>query len=83
MSTLIEKTIQVPSTSGPIELDTVINVCSSVRAKTRPTLLLLHFWGGSKRTWRRVVEELKDECNVIAPSLRGWGRSSRPMDPQR
>ena len=47
-----------------------------------PTLLLLHFWGGSNQTFQPAISLLKDNYNIIVPSLRGWGQSSRPSDTQ-
>lgn len=39
-----------------------------------PTLVFLHYWGGSARTWERVVKRLPDR-GVLAFDFRGWGRS--------
>ena len=44
------------------------------RAGAGPTLVLLHYWGGSARTWDRVVDRLPGR-DVLALDLRGWGRS--------
>lgn len=49
---------------------------------TRPALLLLHFWGGSNRTYQPAVNLLADNYNIIAPSLRGWGQSTKPDNAQ-
>ena len=40
-----------------------------------PTLVFLHYWGGSARTWRPVIEELPSN-GILALDFRGWGRSS-------
>lgn len=65
----------------PITLHTLISVSASATNPSRPTLLLLHFWGGSNRTFSHLITELYNEYNIIAPSLRGWGQSSKPKDP--
>ncbi len=39
-----------------------------------PTLVFLHYWGGSSRTWQPVRERLAD-WDTIAIDHRGWGRS--------
>lgn len=40
-----------------------------------PTLVLLHYWGGSSRTWEPVVDRLAGR-DVLVPDFRGWGRSA-------
>lgn len=42
-----------------------------------PALLLLHFWGGTNRTFAALSAHLRPHMPLIVPSLRGWGRSSR------
>jgi len=44
------------------------------RAGTGPTLVLLHYWGGSARTWDLVVDRLPGR-DVLTVDFRGWGRS--------
>lgn len=44
------------------------------RPGTGPTLVLLHYWGGSARTWDPVVDLLPGR-DVVALDQRGWGRS--------
>jgi len=41
-------------------------------------LLYLHYWGGSARTWRPVIDALPDDCTHVAVDLRGWGDSPGP-----
>jgi pimeloyl-ACP methyl ester carboxylesterase len=48
-------------------------------ANDKPTLLLLHFSGGTSRMWDGVIPLLKDEYRIIAPDLRGHGKSDRPI----
>lgn len=44
-------------------------------------VLLLHGWPGFWYDWRRVIPLLRDECDLIAPDLRGFGRSEKPAGP--
>lgn len=39
-------------------------------------LVFLHYWGGSSRTWDKVVAALRDNYRCVAPDLPGWGQSS-------
>jgi pimeloyl-ACP methyl ester carboxylesterase len=42
-------------------------------------LLYLHYWGGSARTWRPVIDALPDDgYRHAAVDLRGWGESAKP-----
>jgi len=45
------------------------------RPGTGPTLVFLHYWGGSARTWDLVVDRLVDR-DVLTVDFRGWSRSS-------
>ncbi|MFJ8927425.1 alpha/beta fold hydrolase [Streptomyces sp. NPDC102364] len=45
------------------------------RAGTGPTLVFLHYWGGSARTWDLVVDRLAGR-DVLTVDFRGWSRSS-------
>lgn len=47
-----------------------------VRHGDRPTLVFLHYWGGSHRTWTPVIEGLDPGHGVVAYDQRGWGASS-------
>lgn len=42
-----------------------------------PALVFLHYWGGSSRTWRHVVEALQNDFRTIAIDQRGWGQSDK------
>jgi pimeloyl-ACP methyl ester carboxylesterase len=41
-----------------------------------PAFLFLHYWGGSARTWHRVVHALGNDAHAIALDQRGWGKST-------
>ncbi|MFI7339834.1 alpha/beta fold hydrolase [Streptomyces sp. NPDC050085] len=45
------------------------------RPGTGPTLVFLHYWGGSARTWDLVVDCLPGR-DVLTVDFRGWSRSS-------
>lgn len=44
--------------------------------KSHPTLIFLHYFGGSSRAWTEVVEELENDFHCVAPDLRGFGASN-------
>ncbi len=44
------------------------------RRGTGPTLVFLHYWGGSAHTWN-LVTDLLDGRDVLTVDFRGWGRS--------
>lgn len=44
------------------------------------SLVFLHYWGGSSRTWRHVTAKLADHFHTIAIDHRGWGYSDAPSD---
>ncbi len=48
------------------------------QAGTGPTLLLIHATGFHARCWDGVVAALPDDMHIVAPDLRGHGRSYRP-----
>ncbi|WP_069173548.1 alpha/beta fold hydrolase [Streptomyces griseus] len=50
------------------------------RTGTGPTLVFLHYWGGSARTWDLVVDRLPGR-DVLTIDFRGWSRSSRLPGP--
>lgn len=43
-----------------------------------PALVFLHYWGGSSRTWRHVVDALSPDYRTVAIDQRGWGKSAAP-----
>ncbi|MFG2682387.1 alpha/beta fold hydrolase [Streptomyces sp. NPDC048392] len=45
------------------------------RPGTGPTLVFLHYWGGSARTWDLVVDRVPGR-DVLTIDFRGWSRSS-------
>ena len=45
-----------------------------------PTIILLHGFPESHRTWRHQIPELAKHYFVLAPDQRGFARSSKPAD---
>lgn len=43
-------------------------------------LVFLHYWGGTARTWRAVIDVLPKDLRMIALDARGWGTSDQPED---
>lgn len=52
-----------------------------VRTGEGPPVLLLHGWPGFWYDWRRVIPRLRGAAEILAPDLRGFGRSSKPERP--
>ena len=48
------------------------------RGAGSPALVFLHYWGGSSRTWRHVVDRLMADFRTVMLDQRGWGRSAAP-----
>jgi pimeloyl-ACP methyl ester carboxylesterase len=44
------------------------------------SLVFLHYWGGSRRTWSEVIAPLSERFRCIAVDLRGWGKSDHHAD---
>jgi pimeloyl-ACP methyl ester carboxylesterase len=51
-----------------------------VRAGEGPPVVLLHGWPQTWYMWRKVIPTLSERYTVIAPDLRGFGQSSKPLD---
>lgn len=49
-------------------------------AGSGPGLVLLHGWPQTSHCWRKVIPELARTHTVIAPDLRGYGRTDKPRD---
>ena len=44
------------------------------------SLVFLHYWGGSSRTWKHVTAELASRFHTLAIDHRGWGYSDAPAN---
>lgn len=60
--------LQVPVAGGSLTVHR--------RSGQGPTLLFLHYWGGSARTWEPVFAHLDPRTPVASYDHRGWGRSN-------
>ncbi|GAA2663577.1 alpha/beta hydrolase [Streptomyces lunalinharesii] len=56
-------------------------VHGQVRTGAGPALVFLHYWGGSHRTWQRVIEHLDPAQAYVAYDHRGWGGSAEVPGP--
>ncbi|WP_338523758.1 alpha/beta hydrolase [Pseudomonas batumici] len=45
-----------------------------------PTLVFLHYWGGSSRTWAPVITALSKTHRCVAIDFRGWGQSDKDAE---
>ena len=62
-----------------IAIDNVtLNV--QVLGQGEPTLVFLHYWGGTHRTWSVVTPQLTSDYRVVTYDMRGWGHSSAAVD---
>ena len=52
-----------------------------VKTGTGEPLLLLHGWPEFWLTWEPVMERLQDRFTLIAPDLRGFGKTDKPVEP--
>jgi len=41
------------------------------------TVVFLHYWGGTSRTWSKVAAELQSKFATVAYDARGWGQSDK------
>ncbi len=48
-----------------------------------PSLVFLHYWGGSSRTWAPVMEGLSSTHRCVAIDFRGWGQSDKTASDYR
>ncbi|KAJ6565449.1 Alpha/Beta hydrolase protein [Mycena vulgaris] len=67
----------------PTAPETALEVLTSIPSSgsTKPTLLFLHFWSGSARTFGALAARLSPDFALVLPALRGWGASTGPADP--
>jgi haloacetate dehalogenase len=55
-----------------------IRICYR-RQGSGPALVLLHGWPQTSHCWRHLVGPLSRSFTVVAPDLRGYGRSDKPL----
>ncbi|MFE7778170.1 alpha/beta fold hydrolase [Streptomyces sp. NPDC057445] len=56
-------------------------VYGHVREGDGPALVFLHYWGGSHRTWRPIIERLSPAQAFVSYDHRGWGESPQVPGP--
>ena len=64
------------SNGGCLQYQTTTPTTSS--SSRNPTLIFVHYWGGSIRTWRKVIAHVKDTYATVAINLPGWTGSTLP-----
>lgn len=65
-----------------INPDTIINVVLSGNKTHSTSLIFLHFWGGSSRTFCKTISHLSSRFQCIAVDFPGWGSSTGPQSPE-
>ncbi len=57
--------------------DTILHIFEAgiENYKKRPTLVFLHYFGGSSQSWQEVIENLVADFHCVAPDMRGFGAS--------
>ncbi|CEL06979.1 hypothetical protein ASPCAL10146 [Aspergillus calidoustus] len=78
------------STSFSTDSNTSIHVRITHPSKhfDKPLLVFLHYWGGTSSTWYKLTSpetstSLAHEYPTAAVDLRGWGKSTGPLDDER
>ena len=66
--------------SEEVEIHLTRSIPVGVDLTEVPTLVFLHYWGGSAGTWASVIKGLSPYFPTVALSLRGWGASPGPAD---
>lgn len=61
--------------SLPHKDDHALAVGEADTHRAAPTLVFLHYFGGSSRTWSEVIARLSSRYACLAPDLRGFGES--------
>lgn len=65
---------------GTIHYKTSTPSESASQSFDKPVLIFLHYWGGSARTWRKVISGVQHTHPTAAIDLPGWGRSTLAAD---
>ncbi|WP_435880485.1 alpha/beta fold hydrolase [Streptomyces flaveolus] len=68
-----ETTTTVPVTDGALHV--------RVAGRTGPTLVFVHYWGGSADTWNEVIVRLPPGQATLRFDQRGWGSSGAMPGP--
>jgi pimeloyl-ACP methyl ester carboxylesterase len=57
------------------------SLIADVETASDPTLVFLHYWGGSRRTFRPVIVRLTSLCSTVTFDQRGWGSAQNLPGP--
>lgn len=61
-----------------LENQVSLNVKASYIDNNKPTVMMIHFSGGTSAIWNGVIPFLEKDFNLLIPDLRGHGKSSCP-----
>lgn len=67
LAKLLYKTLHIPN---------LMNIDIHTPKKYRATIIFLHGIGVSKRMWRRIERDFRDDCQIIKVDLLGFGDSA-------
>lgn len=70
---------QLIDVAPDVRLSALISQPPSLSPQAKlPTVVFLHFWGGSSRTWSRVAPTVARHYPTASLDFRGWGQSTGP-----
>ena len=61
-----------------VTINAIITKSHTPTGFASPSLVFLHYWGGSANTWADVNTILSQEYDTVAIDFRGWGDSTGP-----
>ncbi|MGD6901025.1 alpha/beta hydrolase [Bacillus infantis] len=61
-----------------LQLANGISLNVAYRLSEKPVILFLHFSGGTWQAWHGILPHFSAEYSVIAPDIRGHGKSEKP-----
>ncbi|CVL03553.1 uncharacterized protein FMAN_15134 [Fusarium mangiferae] len=67
----------------PLQEDVHLHIEQSFpsrQSQDHPTIIFLHFWGGSSKTWSPVNDLIAPAFPTARIDFRGWGSSTGPAD---
>ena len=71
-------TPKIVNVSGDVNIHLTLTTPVGYADENIPSLVFLHFWGGSSKTFSSVTKILSPHFPTVALSFRGWGDSSGP-----